>query len=437
MIAGVLVTGRDITERARDAELHRMHAVRLGILQEIDRAILASQPPAALIASALDGLRQLTQSALAVALLWDSEAGVARVIAGRSEDARQWFPLTTLQLIEFSPAATFLEQPTIYVEDLSELVSASPIIERARRAGMRSLLTEALCSDGQLFGLLTFCAETVAAFEPDYRSVVREVANQLAIALLQERMRGQLQLHTLQLEERVRERTAELEAVNQDLETFSVSVSHDLRAPLRMLEGYSRLLKEALSESPGAEVSEYLSRIRASVRRMEELIEALLRLSRVARSEPRWESVYLSHLAEAAVADLRRRHPARKVEFLCAPFMVARGDREMLTIALENLLANAWKYTGRHPTALVEFGAQERDGMLVYFVRDDGAGFDIKSADNLFTPFRRLHRDDEFEGTGIGLATVQRIVRRHGGTIWAEAAVERGATFYFTLRLAS
>ena len=250
-----------------------------------------------------------------------------------------------------------------------------------------------------------------------------------------ERKRTEQAIATLnvELERRVRHGVAQAEVINKELESFSYSVSHDLRAPLRHVEQFSKLLLQDHAAQLDSQGRHYLERIQAATRRMDELIVDLLALSQVARVEMKSETVDLSALAEAIVADLRDSDPRRRVEWVLAPAVLAEGDPSLLRIALDNLLANSWKYTGKHSRARIEFGAFERDGSVVYFVRDDGAGFDMAHAEKLFRAFQRLHGNAEFEGSGIGLATVQRIVHRHGGRVWAEAAVERGATIYFTL----
>ena len=236
-----------------------------------------------------------------------------------------------------------------------------------------------------------------------------------------------------ELEQRVQERTAELSAINKELETFSYSVSHDLRAPLRGIDGFSKLLVEDYGDKLDDTAKDYLQRIRAAAQRMAKLIDDMLGLSGITRTELNHEPVNLSELARAVGAELQRREPDRQVELLIADGLAAEGDWQLLRVALENLLGNAWKFTGKTPQARVEFGATQQDGATAYFVRDNGAGFDMQYAHNLFGAFQRLHGVREFEGTGIGLATVQRIIHRHGGRVWAEGEVNKGATFYFTL----
>jgi light-regulated signal transduction histidine kinase (bacteriophytochrome) len=236
-----------------------------------------------------------------------------------------------------------------------------------------------------------------------------------------------------ELEQRVRERTAQLEAANQELEAFAYSVSHDLRAPLRSIDGFSQALLEDYRDTLDAEGQDYLQRVRAASQRMGQLIDDLLKLSRVTRQEMRRERVDLSALAHEIAAELCEAEPERNVELTIAAGLVAQGDPQLLRLVLENLLDNAWKFTRKCSQAMIEFNISEQDDEQVYYVRDNGAGFDMQYADKLFGAFQRLHNAGEFEGVGVGLATVQRIIRRHGGRVWADAQPDNGATFYFTL----
>jgi DNA-binding response OmpR family regulator len=225
----------------------------------------------------------------------------------------------------------------------------------------------------------------------------------------------------------------ELERKNQELNAFSYSVSHDLRAPLRGIDGFSQALLEDYSEQLDERGRDYLKRVRTAAQRMGELIDDLLQLSRVSRAELVRETVDLSGLARSVLADLRRREPDRSVSQVVSDGAHAEGDTRLLRVLLENLLGNAWKFTSRSTDARIEFGVEERDDKRVYFVKDNGAGFDRAHAERLFTPFQRLHTEAEFPGTGIGLATVHRIVDRHGGRVSAHGEVGKGATIQFTL----
>jgi light-regulated signal transduction histidine kinase (bacteriophytochrome) len=229
------------------------------------------------------------------------------------------------------------------------------------------------------------------------------------------------------------QRAAELEVANNELEAFSHSVSHDLRAPLRQINGYVSILEEDCADRLDGDARRYLQQLRASTTRMSELIDDMLHLSRVTRAELMLESTDLSTIAGEVVNDLRRSQPERMIEVHVQPGIRAQCDSRLIRIALENLLGNAWKFTGKRPDPCIEFGVIDRAGTPTYFVRDNGAGFDMAYADSLFSPFRRLHTEEEFPGTGIGLATVQRIVHRHGGRLSVQAEVGKGAEFFFTL----
>jgi signal transduction histidine kinase len=236
-----------------------------------------------------------------------------------------------------------------------------------------------------------------------------------------------------ELELRVSERTRELVSANQELEAFSYSVSHDLRGPLDALNGFSYVLLKNYSDRLDANGKESLQSIRTAAVRMSELIDDLLNLSRITTSTIHREKIDLSAFARSIMEELFRTAPERKVEFIAPPVAEAFADVRLLRIVMDNLLRNAWKYTSHHEHARIEFGSDAQNGRNVYFVRDDGSGFEPRSVDRLFQPFQRLHSAEEFPGNGIGLATVRRIVQRHGGNVWAEGVVEKGATFYFTL----
>jgi len=258
---------------------------------------------------------------------------------------------------------------------------------------------------------------------------------------------SELRRYATELEQRVAERTHELEernealrrnaaellAANQELDAFAYSVSHDLRAPLRSIDGFSQVLLEDYAAQLDQAGQDSLRRVRAASQRMATLIDDLLKLARVTRAEMRTEVVDLSAMARDIAAELQKTDSARQVEVVIAPGLTARADLPLLRVALENLLRNSWKYTAKQPRPRVEFRSVEANDGQAFMVKDNGAGFDMKYMDKLFGVFQRLHSAAEFEGTGVGLATVRRIITRHGGRIWAEGAVDQGATFYFTL----
>jgi PAS domain S-box-containing protein len=288
-------------------------------------------------------------------------------------------------------------------------------LEADRADGRRVLLSvngaPVFTEDGELSGALT-------AFED-----VTE----------RERAREELETHREHLEDLVHQRTMALEVANEQLESFSYSVSHDLRAPLRALDGFSYALLEDAGDRLDEESKEYLVRIRRASQRMAELIDALLRLSRVGRVEIQVTDVSLSEIAERVAAELADEAPERSVEWRIEGGLTARADAALAAVVLENLLGNAWKFSAGRSPAHIAFGATQAGGERVFFVRDDGVGFDEAHAVKLFQPFERLHTADQFAGTGIGLATVRRAIARQGGRCWAQGEPEAGATFFFTL----
>jgi signal transduction histidine kinase len=322
--------------------------------------------------------------------------------------------------------------------------------------------------DQVLGGLLLESAAPGRALAGAEQDLLRQLADRAALALVNARLYAASRSLTAELEQRVAARTRELaatnqaleaenaerkqaeaqiralnsalaqraaalEAANQELEAFSYSVSHDLRAPLRSIDGFSLALVEDYGAQLDVEAQGYLARVRASAQRMAALIDALLNLSRVARSALHCESVALSSLAEDIARELQQSEPQRAVAFVIQPRLAARGDARLLRVVLENLVGNAWKFTVRQPQPVIEFGARGEPDGPVFYVRDNGAGFDMAYAQRLFGAFQRLHGQHEYPGTGIGLATVQRIIHRHNGRVWAESQVGAGATFYFTL----
>ncbi|MBN2005461.1 MAG: substrate-binding domain-containing protein [Anaerolineae bacterium] len=288
-------------------------------------------------------------------------------------------------------------------------------------------------SQGCIGGLSVQSMEAAAFSEEDI-AVLQTMTDHLAIAIENARLYDQVQRHATELEHRVAERTAELVAINKELESFSYSVSHDLRAPLRSIDGFSQALLEDYHGQLDEMGRDYLQRVRKASQRMGQLIDGLLNLSRLTRGEMYRQPVNLSTLAAEIAQELQGTDLERQVTFVIAPNINVQGDVRLLRAALQNLLGNAWKFTGGRADTRIEFGVLEKDGKPAYFVHDNGVGFDMTYADKLFSAFQRLHSTSEFEGNGIGLATVQRIIHRHGGLIWAESALNEGATFYFTLQ---
>ncbi|HLS81081.1 MAG TPA: ATP-binding protein [Steroidobacter sp.] len=259
-----------------------------------------------------------------------------------------------------------------------------------------------------------------------------ERSNQATLAALLESQTEARRMNQ-ELERRIAERTRQLEAANRELESFAYAVSHDLRAPLRSLSGFSQILQESSPPALDDKSKHYLRRIQDASQRMSRLLEDLLGLSRINRGELALRPVDLSRIFTESAAAMRERYPDRPVEIEIAPQMQARGDARLLRLAADHLLDNAWKYTSTRDQPRVQVGLEQTEHGPVYFVRDNGVGFDMAYADKLFTPFQRLHAESQFSGSGIGLVTVQRILARHGGRIWAHAEPDQGAVFYFTL----
>lgn len=286
-------------------------------------------------------------------------------------------------------------------------------VEKAARTGIAIIL-----GVGIFFGLILTISSIIhlRKLSSNYNSLIESLA-----------------LSHDNLEEKVRQRTVELMTVNTELESFCYSVSHDLRAPLRGIDGFSQALMEDFESDLKPQAKQYLGFIRQGVQRMGTLIDDLLGLSRLTRSEINLVDIDIGQKARTVFSEITAFDQKRKYEFKCVQDVVVRADRGLLRIALQNLLSNAWKYTSLKEKAEIELGMTQQDGKTVFFVRDNGIGFDMKYSNKLFHVFQRLHSKNQFEGTGVGLAIVSRVVKRHGGTIWAEAAPDQGATFYFTL----
>lgn len=315
----------------------------------------------------------------------------------------------------------------VHVEDLE--VDADKMIALMRR-DIDTFATEKRLrkADGSyVWARLTISLAFGNRGEPDYFIFVIEDISE------RKRFEHEIRILNEKLEQRVLERTGELSAVNRELEAFSYSVSHDLRAPLRSIDGFSQALLEDHGERLDAAGRSLLERVRAASQRMARLIDDLLSLSRITRSEMQRRKLNLSNLVREKLHEMREAGAAPRAEFVIEPDVEAYGDEGLLRIALSNLLDNAIKFSSKVPNPQIEFGSTLTSEGRVIFIRDNGAGFDMAYTDKLFGAFQRLHSPDEFEGTGIGLVTVQRIIHRHGGRIWAEGEVDHGATFYLRL----
>ncbi len=317
----------------------------------------------------------------------------------------------------------------------------APWREQALQHGFEAVLGLPVSVAGSVWGVLCLYSEQTDAFDDEEIRLLVEMADDLGFGIETLRLRTQeaaaqaaLQQVNEELEARVAERTADLAQANRELEAFSYSASHDLRAPLRSMAGFAEVLHEDYGDRLDEEGRAHLTRIRRAAIRMGQLIDDLLELARISRTEPGKTLVNLSELAREILAEVTAADPARSVKVTVQDNLAAVGDPTLLRVALQNLLENAWKYTGQRPEAVIEFGMQTgAEGQASFYVRDNGSGFDMAHAERLFQPFVRLHSGEDYPGTGIGLATVARVVERHNGRIWAEAEKGRGAAFFFTL----
>jgi PAS domain S-box-containing protein len=435
-IVGTVGVGLDVTELKEARNERLQNAARTKVLAQVSHSLAEAR-------------FDMSSVVRTIGRLISETMGDGCVISLRSPDGRTLYPLA---IFDANPDARLLleqlmmEVPWVADNELvAEPLAGRPlrmwideqtalralIPERYRayldRVEVHGVLVVPLRVEGRIIGLLSvWRSRREPAYTIDDEVLMQELADRAALAIANARLYSEL-------EQRVQERTVQLEATNKELETFSYSVSHDLRAPLRGVNGFARALRDDYAQLLPLEGRHFLERVLAGGQRMEQLIDDLLILSRTARAEIHRRPVCLSDLAHEVGEELQRSHPERAVALAVAPDVVADGDARLLRILMENLLGNAWKYTAKHATARVEFGVREQGGESVYFVRDDGAGFDMQYADKLFGPFQRLHSAADFGGSGLGLATVQRIINRHGGRVWADGAVEQGATFSFTV----
>ena len=429
LYARLAETRRSERRAAQDA-LAR-HAKRLRLLHEIDRAIIAEESPQAIVGAAIQPLRELLGVPRAIVNIFDLKAGTVEWLAAAGRHRTHVGPGVRYS-IQLMGDVEALKRGETQVIDTHAL-PPGPETDALLASGVHAYMVVPMIAGGELFGALSFGGEQ-AMFPPEQVDIAREAAAQLAIALAQARLLERVTRQAEELDLRVRERTSELQAANRELEAFSYSVSHDLRAPLRAVDGYARMLEEDCAEQLDAEGRRLLGAVRAGSRQMARLIDDLLAFSRFGRQPLKTAPLRLADLVNHAIAELRSGFEGRRIDFSVGDLGTAEADPALLKQVLVNLLGNAVKFTRDSDPALIEIGLTSHAGDAnVYYVKDNGAGFDPRYAHKLFGVFQRLHGADEFEGTGVGLAIVQRIVARHGGRVWAESRPGEGATFYFTL----
>ena len=435
----IIVAVADITDRKRTEErIARLTRMYSAISLTVETAIMAKTPE--------ELLGEICRVAVA-------DGGVTKAWAGFIDEATQVArPLVHCGMMQEhidrlrisldstvpegqGPSAQAMRTGLpVIIEDLQSNPITRPWWEFSRQEGLYSLASFPLQRGGRVSGVIVFLGRIPDLFTEEMVEMLKRMASDVSFAL--DRMEAIQQSRHLQdtLEERVQQRTMELDAAMRELETFSYSVSHDLRSPLRAIDGFTSLVMEECAGQLGEAGLSHMERVRSNVYRMGLLMDSLLDLARVSRAGMKRTHFDMAGLARAATEQIRRENPFRQVVFAIPPSIYVEADEPLMQIVIENLLSNAWKYTAKRDVASITFGVLDQEGVPVYFVRDNGAGFDMKSAGKLFQAFHRLHCEAEFKGSGIGLATVQRIIQRHGGQIWAESSPEAGATFYFTLK---
>jgi signal transduction histidine kinase len=412
----------------RTQESLARHTERLRILREIDRAVAAEETPEAIAAAVIQPLRELL--------------GVPRAIVNRFDLAAsevEWIAAAGRRRIHVGPGVRYsihlmgdvsaLHRGETQRIDVTALPDG-PEKEALLASEVEEYLVVPMIAGAELLGAVSFGGKP-GAVAPEQLNIAQEVATQLAIAVAQARLLERVKDHAAELESKVRERTAELEEANKDLESFSYSVSHDLRAPLRAVDGYTRILDEDHAARLDDEGRRLLAVVLGRTAQMGRLIDDLLAFSRLGRKPMSVSAVDMEALAREVIDELRGEYANGEVVIGGLP--PARGDRSLLKQVWSNLIGNAFKYSAKRPQPRIEIGSGQDARETTYWVRDNGTGFDMRYVAKLFGVFQRLHREDEFPGTGVGLAIVQRILTRHGGRVWAESKMGEGALFRFAL----
>ena len=423
----------DLTDRKRAEEALRQYAERLETLREIDEAILAARSLESIAEAALRHMQTLVPCRRSSLVTFDPELRMGRVIAVRAEGETKLGKGKLVPVGQFGLAAGRGEPHISVIEDIQALPEPSEVHRTLLEEGIRSCMRTALVAEGELIGSLNLGSARPHAFGPEHREVAMEAAEVLAVAIRDAQLHEEVRRRADELEQRVVERTAELEKTNAELESFSYSVSHDLRVPLRAVAGFSHMLLEDYADRLDAEGKRKLNVILDGTRTMGQLIDGLLALSRVGRQEMALSRIDMDKLAAASFQEVKSVESDKSIRLEAGELPSARGDGSLIRQVFVNLFSNAIKFTDAKEEAVVKVGGGREGDQNVYYVRDNGAGFDMRYAHKLFGVFQRLHSKEEYAGSGVGLAIVQRIVHRHGGRVWAEGAVNGGASFYFTL----
>ena len=431
VVVGTVGMVTDITERKRAEERFRRSAERLAVLHDLDQAILAARSPAEIGRAALGRMRRMVPCQRCTVILFDFPRGQAQLLAGYA--AGSPLPAGSIPLEQLSPAEVLRRGAVRIVDDLSALESPAPITRQLRDEGMRSVLTVPLLVDAEAIGEVNLASSALHGFTQEHRDIAMEIAAPLAIAIQQARLREELARQAGELERRVAERGAALRAATAELETMLYALSHDLRDPLRHLCGFTQLLLDDAGPALDPSVPHYARQIRDGANRMSSLVDDLVHVARIARQDLIRRPVDLTMLADDVVSQLQPQAEGREVEWRVQPLGTVDCDPALVRLALQSLLSNALKFTRPRDHSIVTIRPIEHEGQAGFAVQDNGVGFKMAYAGKLFGVFQRLHRADEFEGNGAGLALVQRVAQKHGGRVWADSGAEGGATFYLTL----
>jgi len=430
----VISMAMDVTEQRQAEEALRRQAERLRNLHKTDQAILqAAESPEAIVQAALLHLRGLLQCECASVGIFDLAQKEVRVFVARTDDETIVQTDKVLADDAYGDLEILRHGATETVEDMATVTSPPAVIRILQAEGMRACINVPLRSAQGLYGVLHVGWSDPKTFTAEEIEVAGEVAAEITLAIEQARLLQKTQRYAAELEQRVTERTAQLKAANQELEAFAYSVSHDLRAPLRAVDGFTRILTEDYATRLDAEGKRVCAVISQSARDMGKLIDDLLAFSRVGRAALQPSAIDMVIMARSIFFELTTPLERDRIDFHVGPLPPTVGDPSLLRQVWLNLLANAVTFSSKKERAVIDVRAEQRGGEIVYAIGDNGAGFDMQYVHKLFGVFQRLHSADEFAGTGVGLAIVQRIVQRHGGRVWAEGAVDHGATFYFTI----
>jgi PAS domain S-box-containing protein len=430
-LVGTVGMVTDITERKRAEDQLRRSADRLTMLHDMDQAIVAAQSPAEIGRVALGRMRRIVPCQWCTVVLYDLQRREAQMIAGFA-NGTQLAPATT-SLGDFLPGEIGRSDAVRYIADLAAVEDPPSRYRQLAGEGIRTLLSIPLLVEGEVIGEISLGSHSPAAFDAEHRDIAHEIAAPLAIAIQHARLREELARQTAELERRLAERGAAVRAATAELETVLYSVSHDLRAPLRQLLGFSRLLLEDSGPDLDPSAAHYAQRIHEAANQMTTLVDDLVNLARIGRQDLLRREISLTALVEDVVGQFRSSVHGRSIEWQVEELPTVTADPGLVKVAITNLLSNAVKFTRPRERATVRIGPVQSDGQVGIAVQDNGVGFKMAHAGKLFGMFQRLHRSDEFEGNGAGLALVQRIVHRHGGKVWAEGEPDAGATFYMTL----